>query len=291
MSATESSHATLSIPMGGPVSPPLRQPSFWTIQVVGWFLLNALYFREPIEAGLREQRFGLTAAMVGTSWVAAVGGSAVLATVYLRLPRSWLTGIGVVPTTLGLSLLAALPWAVLMTVLVFFGTAAPPVLYGSWMLFHASVLMLAWSGLFLWVTRHQRTEGVTLTSTAELTRTRWGLDHRVCLQEGKRVRFCLVRDIAYIQAAGDYTEVHLSNGHVAIVSQRLRDWESRLPESFIRIHRSTLINLDLGEELVHLDGAWRFRLRGCADPLAVSRRLEQEVMAKAVGPHGTVAAS
>ena len=89
------------------------------------------------------------------------------------------------------------------------------------------------------------------------------------------MKFCLVRDIAYIQAADDYTEVHLSSGHVAIVMQRLRYWESHLPESFVRIHRSTLVNLELADELVHRDGAWRVRLRGFPEPLTVSRRFAQ----------------
>ena len=91
---------------------------------------------------------------------------------------------------------------------------------------------------------------------------------------------CLVRNIAYVRAAGDYAEIHLSNGKVVLVRQRLLYWESRLPESFVRIHRSTLINLELSEELVHVDGAWGVRLRGYPEPLAVSRRLVQAVKAR-----------
>ena len=36
-----------------------------------------------------------------------------------------------------------------------------------------------------------------------------------------------VADIAYIRAAGDCTDVHLSSGQVAIVMRRLRHWEAR----------------------------------------------------------------
>ena len=101
------------------------------------------------------------------------------------------------------------------------------------------------------------------------------------------MRFCLVRDIACIRAAGDYTEVHLSNAEVATVIQRLRYWESQLPESFVRIHRSTLINLEATEELAHVDGAWQVRLRGCGEPLTLSRRYAQAVRAKLDGRPGT----
>ena len=100
------------------------------------------------------------------------------------------------------------------------------------------------------------------------------------------MKFCLVRDIVYIQAADDYTEVYLSNGEVAIVTQRLRYWESKLPESFVRIHRSTLINLELTEQLEHRDGAWQVRMRGGVEPLTVSRRFAQAVRAKVQGRHG-----
>ena len=71
-----------------------------------------------------------------------------------------------------------------------------------------------------------------------------------------------------------------------MVKQRLRHWESRLPQAFVRIHRSTLINLELSEELVHFDGAWQIRLRGCPEPLTVSRRFAQALKAKVVGRKG-----
>lgn len=111
-------------------------------------------------------------------------------------------------------------------------------------------------------------------------------EDRVRLEERKRVRFCRVRDIAYIQSADDYSEVHLANGEVALVPERLQHWESRLPESFVRIHRSTLINAELSEELLHSDGAWQVRLQGCPTLLTVSRRLAQTVKAKILGDQG-----
>ena len=97
------------------------------------------------------------------------------------------------------------------------------------------------------------------------------------------MKLCSVRDIAYIQAADDYTEVHHSRGQVAIVTQRLRYWESQLPESFVRIHRSTLINLELTEELVQIDGSWKVRLRGYPDLLTMRRRAARVVKAKLEG--------
>ena len=169
--------------------------------------------------------------------------------------------------------------------------------YGPWAFFHGSLLMTAWSGVFLWFMGSDRRPDPEQADRAP-RQTRgdspkgvarpWRPDDRVGLQERKRVSSCLVRDIAYIRAAGEYTEVHLSSGQVAMVRQRLLYRESQVPESFVRIHRSTLINLELAEDLVHVDGAWRVRLYGCEEPLTVSRRLEQAVRAKLVGRKGRV---
>ena len=266
-----------------------RQSRFWMAQLGGWLLVGSFYFRENIESGLQMERVAWTIAATATGWAMAVACSSALAAAYIRLPPQWLTGVRTIPIALGLSLLAALPWATVMTLLDAHAMITEWRQHGPSVFFHTSLLMAAWSVVFLWVMRSERaqkaqarvpTQDSTPSPAPERVAVRWSPDHRVCLQEGKRVRFCLVREIAYIRAADNYTEVHLCNGEVAMVKERLRHWEARLPKSFVRIHRSTMINMELSEELVHSDGAWRFRLRGCPEPLTVSRRLEQAVIAK-----------
>ena len=304
--------SAFSMPFGSGEPSLLRQSRFWIAQFAGWLLILVLYFRENIEGALREGPGPLKWFAFATSCGMAMACSSALGVAYLRMPPRWLTGFRAVPTALGLSLLAALPWTTAMTLL--FSVANPSEWrgYSVWMLFHASVLMVAWSGVFLWFVRRDwipsgqarvlgtgafaseaeaselkqcgraraKSLDATPSSAPERAAVSWGLDDRVRLQEAKRERFCHVRDIAYIRAADDYAEVHLLGGQVAMVRQSLRYWESRLPESFVRIHRSTLINLDLIEELRQVDGTWRVRLRGCEEALTVSRRLERAVKAK-----------
>ena len=287
-------------------------------QLAAWPLVLGLYFRNESELGFREGLLPLAVATMVVACGMAIACSSVLAGVYLRTPPRWLTGVRAIPIAVVLSLLAALLWTTVMTPLVAGGMSIGWSQYGSWFFFHASILMTAWSGAFLWFmhsdrasktqTRVLHTEALALepepssprAADRALAPTRsdtsnpapesgtlqWSLDDRVRLQEGKRVRLCRVGSIAYIRAAHDYTEVHLLSGEVAMVKQRLRYWESRLPESFVRIHRSTLINLELSEELEYVDGAWRVRLRGCAEPLTVSRRFAQALKAKVVGRKG-----
>ena len=54
-----------------------------------------------------------------------------------------------------------------------------------------------------------------------------------------------VIDILYLEAMGNYTRVHLSNGQNITVSKTLKSIEILLPtSSFRRCHQSYIINLD-----------------------------------------------
>ena len=306
-------YSELSMPLasGGPSL--LRQSRFWIVQLAGWLVAIVLYFRDSIQAGFVEGDPPLTIALTATCWGLAVACSSALAAAYLRMPPRWLTGIRAIPVALGLSLLAALPWGTVITWM--HEPSMQWLQVGYRYFFHGSVLMMAWSGAFLWFMRGEGAlktqvpvlrpealapeakvldlgraealaQGASPGSAPEVPAASWRPDERVALEERNHVRFCLVRDIAYVRANGDYTEVRLSSGHAAFVTQPLRYWESRLPESFVRIHRSTLINLGVTEELEHVGGAWQVRLRGCQEPLAVSRRLAHAVKAKAIGQKG-----
>ena len=101
---------------------------------------------------------------------------------------------------------------------------------------------------------------------------RLSFDDRVALREDTQLRIARVKDIMFVRAAGDFSEVHLANGSVALVTQPVRLWESRLPEEFVRIHRSTIINLDLVERVVTQTGNWQVCLRGWPEAFVVSRR-------------------
>ncbi len=104
------------------------------------------------------------------------------------------------------------------------------------------------------------------------------LDDLVSLREAHTLRFTRVRDVTHIQAADDYSEVHLVAGLAALVDVTLRRWELRLPASdFVRIHRSTLVNLHHVAEVRHADGHWQVVLQGVAEPLVVSRRVGREL--------------
>lgn len=99
-------------------------------------------------------------------------------------------------------------------------------------------------------------------------------DDRVFLEQAGRSVFLKVSQIAYIVAAGDYSEVYTGDGRKFMVEKSLREWEARLPEKhFLRVHRQTIVNL---EEIEHLEPwfnrTFQVRLKGAGKTLAVSRR-------------------
>ena len=103
--------------------------------------------------------------------------------------------------------------------------------------------------------------------------TRLGLDDDICLPQPGGMKFVRLRDVVCITAAEDYSEVRLSSGRTVLAEHSLRRWEQRLPEeAFVRIHRSTLVNLLHVGELTADGRSAVLLLRDGTSRLAVSRR-------------------
>lgn len=75
---------------------------------------------------------------------------------------------------------------------------------------------------------------------------------RLEARSGGRLTLLDVGDIEWIEADGDYARVHLGDAE-HLVSERMKDLEGRLdPASFVRIHRSTIVNVRRVRELRHV---------------------------------------
>jgi two-component system LytT family response regulator len=87
-----------------------------------------------------------------------------------------------------------------------------------------------------------------------------------------------VKDIDYIEAEDYYVLLHAGSKHV-LYRESMRDLENLLPRSFVRIHRSTIVNAERIVELrTHASGEHRVVLRGGTE-LAVSRTRRHQVNA------------
>lgn len=109
-------------------------------------------------------------------------------------------------------------------------------------------------------------------------------DDRIFLELGMRSIFLKVKEISYINSAGDYSEIYTISGKKHLIEKPLREWEERLPEKhFLRIHRQTIINLEEIEEIeTWFNRTFQVRLKNMRGKLSVSRRYAVKLKQKFV---------
>jgi two-component system LytT family response regulator len=95
---------------------------------------------------------------------------------------------------------------------------------------------------------------------------------RLPLRSAGRVSFLRVDHVEWVDAAHNYVRIHGIDGHTHLVRGAISDLETRLdPERFVRIHRSTIVNVDRVRELeLTAHGSYVAILEG-GQRLAVSR--------------------
>ncbi len=72
---------------------------------------------------------------------------------------------------------------------------------------------------------------------------------RLMVKEGGSLFFIKSADIDWIEAAGNYARLHVGR-EAHVIRETMHALESRLdPRQFVRIHRSTIVNLDRVKEM------------------------------------------
>lgn len=64
---------------------------------------------------------------------------------------------------------------------------------------------------------------------------------RISVKDGAKIHIVMVEDILYIQAYGDYVTLHTVTGRY-VKEATMKYFEASLPDLFIRIHRSYIVN-------------------------------------------------
>ncbi|MDR1198319.1 MAG: LytTR family transcriptional regulator DNA-binding domain-containing protein [Prevotellaceae bacterium] len=67
------------------------------------------------------------------------------------------------------------------------------------------------------------------------------LEH-IAVKSGQRIHLIIVSDIIYLQAFGDYVNVFADSGKY-LKEQTMKYFETNLPQQFVRIHRSYIVNI------------------------------------------------
>lgn len=102
---------------------------------------------------------------------------------------------------------------------------------------------------------------------------RAGLRDHILLTVDNQPKILKVNDLKCISALGDYTNVFTSEGKF-IVRRSMKEWEELLPKRyFIRIHRSTIINVDFVDKIEKLlNHNYKVYLQNIPKPFIISRR-------------------
>jgi two-component system LytT family response regulator len=91
-------------------------------------------------------------------------------------------------------------------------------------------------------------------------------------------RFVEINSIVAITSLGNHSRISTLGGHRYIILKTLKQWESQLPDAFIRIHRATIVNK---KEISRIDnyskGRHRLFLNQIDDPFEVSRNCFKEL--------------
>ncbi len=97
-------------------------------------------------------------------------------------------------------------------------------------------------------------------------------DRALVVKDSDKFAFLGKSDIDWIEADGDYVCIHL--GHKThLIRATLKSVEAQLsPENFLRIHRSTIINLDKIDEIVPAQKGEAIIITKTGQRLKVSRR-------------------
>jgi two-component system LytT family response regulator len=106
-------------------------------------------------------------------------------------------------------------------------------------------------------------QAVVLATVPPAATPATGRDGRLSFKDGGRIVRLEAGSIHWIEAAGDYMCIHTPT-ETLVVRATLRDMELRLdPQQFVRIHRSTLVNIALVRALrPHLNGEYFLDLEG-----------------------------
>lgn len=104
----------------------------------------------------------------------------------------------------------------------------------------------------------------------------------VYLRMHGQARGVTLLEVSGVRSAHDYTRVHLHNGDAFLDVRPLSVWQGLLPsEHFLRIHRSSLVNLVHVQQLDRHAGSngqrWDLTLRGLEQTWSVSRPYRREL--------------
>lgn len=97
-------------------------------------------------------------------------------------------------------------------------------------------------------------------------------DASIMVRSERKNRRIQYREIKYIESMADYVRIYLDNGEMLITREKISHLDMKLPENFIRIHRSYIVNISFMESYD------KEELRIGGKELPISRTYKKEVI-------------
>ena len=137
-------------------------------------------------------------------------------------------------------------------------------------------------------TRLQKFETIKLqnspTQEEQLTEKKEALteNDRLFVNTKNKPQFIKVSDIICIKAQGEYSTIYLISGANLLIRKLMKQWELQLPENvFLRIHRSTIININQIEKIEKwYKRSYIVKLRNFEEKFIISQRYTSKIKSK-----------
>jgi two-component system, LytTR family, response regulator len=110
-----------------------------------------------------------------------------------------------------------------------------------------------------------------------------GLTLPICYRQSREYNF---QDISHLEGHSNYTLFYFNNGTKLLVSKTMKEYEELLNDSFVRIHKKFVINI---QHLIHFDiKSDMCVLLKNGKKLNISRRRKKEFLVKVRNTFGNL---
>ena len=112
-----------------------------------------------------------------------------------------------------------------------------------------------------------------------LMKKKYSIDDRIFVQTSGNPHLIKINEILFISAERQYSSINLLARKSYLLRKPITKWEEQLPEkNFLRIHRSTIINLDYIVKIEKWDNSsYLVHLKNVSKPFEISKRYATKI--------------
>lgn len=94
----------------------------------------------------------------------------------------------------------------------------------------------------------------------------------IALNTQEEIRLVSILDIVRLEAMGNYTTFYINDESKVLVTKTMKDFEKVLPNSFLRVHQSHLVNKIHIKSYIKTEGGYLMMKNGTTVPVSVRKK-------------------